>query len=71
MKRYEKLFNMKQQGLEAFRVRQIVKNDSPINYLSTKEHVKKKHIKLIKKFKNDTTKKKLTQKPLFDFDNPL
>jgi len=62
---------MEQQGLEAFRVRQIVKNDVPTKYLSTKGHVKKEHIKLIKKFKADTTKKKLTQKSLFDLESPL
>lgn len=71
VKRYEKLFNMEQQGLEAFRVRQIVKEYAPIPYLSEKEHVKKEHIKLMKKFKTDATKKEPPQKTMFDFYSPL
>ncbi|TET77696.1 MAG: hypothetical protein E3J41_06380 [Candidatus Cloacimonadota bacterium] len=66
LKRYEKLFNNEQLGLEAFRVRQIVKNDVPTKYLATKQYVKKKHIKLIKRFKNNIFEKKFDQKSLFD-----
>jgi hypothetical protein len=71
VKRYEKVFNMEQQGLEAFRVRQIVKEYAPIPYLSGKEHVKKEHIKLMKKFKTDATKERPPQKTMFDFYSPL
>lgn len=71
LRRYEKLFNTEQLGLEAFRVRQIVKDGVPTKYLATKNHVKKKHIKLIKRFKNDISKRKFDQKTLFDIDSLL
>jgi len=71
LKRYEKLFNNEQMGLEAFRVRQIVKTDIPTEYLATKEHVKEKHVKLIKRFKDNVTKKRFKQKRFIDFENLL
>lgn len=71
LRRHEKLFNNEQLGLEAFRVRQIVKNDIPSEYLATKQHVKKKHIKLIKRFKDKISRKKFDQKSLFDIDDLL
>ncbi len=71
LRRYEKLFNTEQLGLEAFRIRQIVKDFIPTEYLATKEHVKKKHIKLIKRFKDKISKRKFNQKTLFDIDSLL
>lgn len=71
LRRYEKLFNTEQLGLEAFRIRHIIKDFSPTRYLATKQHVKKKHIKLIKRFKNDIFRKKFDQKSLFDIDSLL
>jgi len=66
IRRYEKLFNTEQLGLEAFRIRQIVKEFIPTQYLATKEHVNKKHIKIMKRFKGDISKRKLDQKSLLD-----
>ena len=66
LRRYEKLFNTEQLGLEAFRVRQIVKDYVPTKYLATKQHVKGKHIKLIKRFKDNISRKKSNQKSLLD-----
>jgi hypothetical protein len=71
LRRYERLFNTEQLGLEAFRIRQIVKDFIPIKYLTHKRYVKKKNIKLIKRFKEDIFKKKHEQKSLFDIDNIL
>lgn len=71
LRRYEKLYNTEQLGLEAFRVRQIVKDFVPTMYLDAKKHVKKKHIKLIKRFRNDIFRKKFDQKSLFDIDSLL
>ena len=71
LRRYEKLYNTEQLGLEAFRVRQIVKDFVPTTYLAGKQHVKKKHIKLIKRFKYDIFRKQFDQKSLFDIDNLL
>lgn len=71
LRRYEKLFNTEQLGLEAFRIRQIVKHYVPTEYLATKQHVKEKHIKIIKRFKDDISKRKFDQKTLFDIDSLL
>jgi len=71
LRRYEKLYNTEQLGLEAFRVRQIVKDSVPTEYLATKQHVKKKHIKLIERFKDDIFRKRFDQKSLFDIDSLL
>lgn len=64
IRRYEKLFNIEQLGLEAFRIRQIVKEFIPTQYLATKQHVNKKHIKLMKRFKDNIFRRKLDQKSL-------
>lgn len=58
LRRFEKLFNAEQLGLEAFRLRQIVKEDIPTEYLATKTHVKKQHIKIIRNFRDDIYKQK-------------
>lgn len=71
LRRYEKLYNTEQLGLEAFRVRQVVKDFVPTKYLAAKQHVKKKHIKLIKRFKDDIFRKQFNQKSLFDIDSLL
>lgn len=68
LRRLEKLYNTEQLGLEAFRIRQIVKDFVPTEYLATKQFVKGKHIKLIKRFRNDIFKKRFDQKALFDLD---
>jgi hypothetical protein len=52
LRRCESLFNTEQLGMEAYRLRQIIKNDKPIEYLSKKTYVKKEIIKTMKNFKN-------------------
>lgn len=54
--RLENIYNIEQLGLEAFRIRNIVKDDSPSNYISEKQYVKKQDVKKIKKFKKDVSK---------------
>ncbi len=56
MRHSEKIFNMEQLGLEASRLRSIIKDDSPVTYLSGKAFVDEKDIKLIKGFKDGITK---------------
>ena len=53
MQRCEKLFNIEQLGLEAFRLRNIVKDYNPKEYLDMKPYVKKQDVKLIKRFRDD------------------
>jgi len=71
LRRYERLFNTEQLGLEAFRIRQIVKDSIPTVYLNSKRYVKKKSIKLMKRFKDDLLRKRYEQKSLFDIDSVL
>ncbi|MGD6853135.1 MAG: hypothetical protein ACQCN6_13835 [Candidatus Bathyarchaeia archaeon] len=51
IRRCEALFNTEQLGMEAFRLRQIIKDDVPIDYLSHKAHVRKEDIKTMRNFK--------------------
>jgi hypothetical protein len=53
LRRCEGLFNTEQLGMEAYRLRQIIRNDKPIEYLSKKAYVKEEDIKAIKNFKNN------------------
>jgi hypothetical protein len=57
LRRCEGLFNTEQLGMEAYRLRQIIKNDKPIDYLSNKTFVKRETIKTIKNFKNSVFSK--------------
>lgn len=68
LKKCERLFNNEQLGLEAFRVRQIVKDYIPTKYLAAKRFVKKTDIKLIKRFKNKVDEKRLKQESFLDYD---
>jgi hypothetical protein len=52
LRRCEGLVNTEQLGMEAFRLRQIIKNDKPMDYLSEKPYVRKETIKTMKNFKN-------------------
>ncbi|MBZ5529700.1 MAG: hypothetical protein LAN71_17610 [Acidobacteriia bacterium] len=52
LRRCEGLFNTEQLGMEAYRLRQIIKNDKPIEYISKKTYVKKETIKTMNNFKN-------------------
>jgi hypothetical protein len=52
LRRCEGLFNTEQLGMEAFRLRQIIKNDKPMEYLSKKTYVKEETIKTMKNFKD-------------------
>jgi len=52
LRRCENLLNIEQLGLEAFRLRQIIKSERPVNYLSDKTYVKPTDIKAMKKFKD-------------------
>jgi hypothetical protein len=71
LRRYERLFNTEQLGLEAFRIKQIVKDSIPTRYLTGKRYVKEKNVKLMKRFKDDIYKKKYEQKNLFDINSIL
>ncbi len=51
IRRCEALFNTEQLGMEAFRLRQIIKDERPIDYLLSKSHVRKEDIKTMKNFK--------------------
>jgi len=56
MNRYENIYNLEQIGLESFRIRNIIKENSPRKYLSQKHYVKKQDIRKIQKFKRDVEK---------------
>jgi len=58
MNRYENMYNLEQLGLESFRIRNIVKEDSPREYLSQKQYVKRQDVRKIQKFKRDVEKNK-------------
>ncbi len=58
VKRFEKLFNLEQLGLEAFRLKNFLKDfHNPKDYLNDKSHVKKQHIKEIKNFRDNVFSK--------------
>lgn len=53
LRRCEGLFNTEQLGMEAFRLRQVIKHDKPIDYLASKQYVKKEDIKTMRNFKEN------------------
>lgn len=55
----QKIFNMEQQGLEALRLREVIKQEStPLGYLAKKSHVNKDDLKKITKINTDIFKRK-------------
>lgn len=64
IQRCEKLFNIEQMGLEAFRLRQIIKDFEPKEYLNNKPYVKKQDIKHIKRFRDKIFRRPRSQKTL-------
>jgi hypothetical protein len=55
LRRCENVFNSEQLGLEALRLRRIIKSDKPTDYLLSKTYVKEKYIKTMKSFKKAIT----------------
>ena len=53
IRRFENIYNTEQIGFEAFRIRNILRDYIPKEYISQKTHVKKQDIKKITKFKRD------------------
>jgi len=51
----EGLFNSEQLGMEAFRLRQVIRNDKPMDYLSEKAFVRKEDIKTMRNFRKNIT----------------
>lgn len=57
LKNLQKNFNMEQMGLEAVRLRDIINNQEPKEYLSNKTHVKREDFKKIMKMKKEISRK--------------
>lgn len=61
----QKNFNMEQIGLEIIRLRDIINNQEPKEYLSHKTHVKKEDFKKIMNMKKEISRKNRSQLTLF------
>ena len=62
----QKNFNLEQTGLEAIRLREIISNQEPKEYLSNKTQVKKEDYKKIIKMKKEISQKHV-QSSLFKY----
>ena len=65
LRNLQKNFNMEQIGLETIRLRDIINNQEPKEYLSHKTQVKKEDFKKIMKMKKEISRKNSSQLTLF------
>ncbi len=65
LRNLQKNFNMEQIGLETIRLRDIINNQEPKEYLSHKTHVKKEDFKKIMNMKKEISRKNSSQLTLF------